>query len=431
MNNIESKPTTPISNSQNDNPKQEPEQLEQAFARNDDVEELNNFDDMSLDDKLLHGVYSIGFLRPSPVQAKAIKPLKNGFDVIAQAQSGTGKTGAFVIGTLARLEAEMAAGEIAPTSGPVILALEPVRELARQTADAFADIGKYMDLRVCCCIGGTSMQEARANAKRAHVIVATPGRIIDMVRRGWVSLASVRTLVLDEADEMLSTGFQEDMRWIVEAIPRTCQVAVFSATFSSETFEVTRLFVKPDAVNVLVKRDQLTLAGIDQFYVAVDRETDKFDVLLDLFADLSIGQSVVFCNSRARVDELCRRLEEHDFTPAALHAEIEQSERNAVLEKVRQGQARVLVTSNVMARGIDVTGVSCVFNFDLPRDVAVYLHRIGRAGRFGKKGVAINLVAANDVALLRNIERHYDTRVAELPADYSQRLRNIQQTLNN
>jgi translation initiation factor 4A len=357
MNNIESTTTT-INQAQNDNPKQQqqPDAAADDAAHVRDVEELNNFDDMSLDEKLLHGVYSIGFLRPSPVQAKAIKPLKDGFDVIAQAQSGTGKTGAFVIGTLARLE-------IAANSGPVILALEPVRELARQTADAFADIGKYMELRVCCCIGGTSMQEARANAKRAHVIVATPGRIIDMVKRGWVSLASVRTLVLDEADEMLSTGFQEDMRWIVEAIPRACQVAVFSATFSSETFEVTRLFVKPDAVNVLVKRDQLTLAGIDQFYVAVDRDSDKFDVLLDLFADLSIGQSVVFCNSRARVDELCRRLEEHDFTPAALHADIEQSERNAVLEKVRQGQARVLVTSNVMARGIDVTGVSCVFNF--------------------------------------------------------------------
>lgn len=421
MNNIESTNTSLTNNSQNDD---NPIQQRDAAAPTSDVPELNNFDDMSLDDKLLHGVYSIGFLRPSPVQAKAVKPLKDGFDVIAQAQSGTGKTGAFVIGSLARLQASIANNEFASNAGPAILALEPVRELARQTADAFADIGKYMDVRVCCCIGGTSLQEARTNAKRAHVIVATPGRIIDMVKRGWVSLSNVRTLVLDEADEMLSTGFLEDMRWIVETVPRDCQVAVFSATYNAETFDITRLFVKPDVVNVLVKRDQLTLAGIDQFYVAVERDADKFDVLLDLFADLSIGQSVVFCNSRARVDELCQRLIEHDFTPVALHADIDQAERNSVLEKMRQGQARVLVTSNVMARGIDVTGVSCVFNFDLPRDVAVYLHRIGRAGRFGKKGVAINLVDGRDVALLRNIERHYETTVAELPSDYVQRLRN-------
>lgn len=400
--------------SSNSNPNHATPELNPEPAESAEIVAIASFDDMELHDDLLHGIFSKGFERPSPIQAKAIKPLKDGFDLIAQAQSGTGKTGAFVIGALSRFEKAH--------GGPTILALEPVRELARQTAECFETIGTYSDLRVCLCIGGTAMQ--RADVKRADVIVGTPGRILDLVRRGWLSLAHVRTLIMDEADEMLSHGFVDDMREIVNAVPVEAQVAVFSATFSAEDLAITRKFA-PKALHVLAKSETLTLEGIDQYFVAVEREGDKLDVLLDLFADLSVGMSIVFCNTRARVEQICRELERHDFTPVPMHADMSQAERTDALDKLRSGRGRVLVSSNVMARGIDVTGISCVFNFELPRDTATYLHRIGRAGRFGKKGVAISLVDARDVRQLRAIESHYHTVVRELPSDIAQALRGM------
>lgn len=403
-NNFDSTPPT-ANNTTHASPELEPES---------EVVAVTSFDDMALDDKLLHGIYSKGFERPSPIQQKAILPMKNGRDIIAQAQSGTGKTGAFVVGALARFQKGH--------GGPSVLALEPTRELARQTADCFAEIGKYIDLRVCLCIGGTAMQ--RADVKRADIIVGTPGRILDLVRRGWLSLAHVRTLILDEADEMLSYGFVDDMRTIINDVPVDAQVAVFSATFTPEDLAITRKFA-PTALHVLAKNEALTLEGIDQFHVAVEREGDKLDVLLDLFADLSVGQSIVFCNTRARVEQICQELERHDFTPVPMHADMSQAERTDALDKLRSGRGRVLVSSNVMARGIDVTGISCVFNYELPRDTATYLHRIGRAGRFGKKGVAISLVDARDVRQLRAIEAHYHTVIRELPADVAVALRNM------
>jgi translation initiation factor 4A len=369
---------------------------------------VNSFDDMALDEKVLHGVYSKGWEHPSPIQAKTICTLASGRDVIAQAQSGTGKTGAFTIGALARFKPSK--------SGPTIVALEPVRELAHQTAECFAEIGKYMRINSVLCIGGTSMQDTKTRLKTADVVVGTPGRILDLMQRGWLTLAHVRTAIIDEADEMLSHGFIDDIRTIVNALPVDAQVSVFSATFSPDDLAITRKFA-PNAVQIMAKQETLTLAGIRQFYVAVERDHDKLDVLLDLFADLSIGQCVVFANTRQRVEMLCAELNKNDFTPVAIHSEMTQQERQAALNRLRTGDARVLVSSNLVARGIDIVGISCVFNYDLPRDTATYLHRIGRAGRYGKKGTTICLVEPRDIRTLQQIEQFYETSIQELPSN--------------
>jgi translation initiation factor 4A len=225
-------------------------------------------------------------------------------------------------------------------------------------------------------------------------------------------------LIMDEADEMLSRGFVDDMRDIVRDVPPDCQIGVFSATFQPDTLELCQRFVRKP-VRLLLKQETLTLAGIYQFYVAVGDDRYKAETLADLYGDVSTSQSVVFCATRRRVDALCDFLSAQQFSPAAVHSDLTHAEREDVLARFVRGETRVLVTTDLCSRGIDVHGVSVVVNYDLPRDPATYLHRIGRAGRFGRKGLAINLVADSDIAQLRQIERFYHTSIDELPRDFS------------
>jgi len=372
-------------------------------------ETADNFDNMGLREDLLRGVYSYGFERPSAIQQRAILPLSKGKDLIAQAQSGTGKTATFTIGILQQLDYSLKECQA--------LILAPTRELAQQIQRVVLAIGDYLEVKCHACIGGTLVRDDIAKLESGvHVVVGTPGRVYDMLCRRVLRPDSIRVFVLDEADEMLSRGFKDQIYDIFQVLPSRVQVGLFSATMPAEALEITQRFMNEPS-KILVKRDELTLEGIRQFYVNVEREDWKLDTLVDLYDTLNITQAVIFCNTRRKVDWLTDKLRTKEFTVSSTHGELTQKERDVILNEFRTGSSRVLITTDLLARGIDVQQVSLVINYDLPRNLENYIHRIGRSGRFGRKGVAINFVTAEDVRNLRDLEQFYNTSVEEMPAN--------------
>lgn len=350
---------------------------------------------------------TIDFEKPSAIQQRAIIPIKAGRDVIAQAQSGTGKTATFSIGALQKVETSLRETQA--------LILSPTRELAVQIKNVVLALGDYMNVQCHACIGGTSMSEDIKKLEYGqHVVSGTPGRVFDMIRRRHLRTRHIKMLVLDEADEMLSQGFKEQIYDVYRHLPPNTQVVLVSATLPHDVLELTTKFMT-DPVRVLVKRDELTLEGIKQFFIAVEKEEWKFDTLCDLYDTLTITQAVIFCNTRKKVDWLTEKMREANFTVSSMHGEMPQKERDAIMQEFRQGASRVLITTDVWARGIDVAQVSLVINYDLPINRENYIHRIGRSGRFGRKGVAINFVKAEDVKILRDIEQYYSTQIDEMP----------------
>lgn len=249
-----------------------------------------------------------------------------------------------------------------------------------------------------------------------HIVVGTPGRVYDMINRRALRLDSVCLFVLDEADEMLSRGFKEQIYDVFKYMPETVQCAIFSATMPLDVLEVTQKFMR-DPVRILVKKDQLTLEGIKQFFIAIDREEWKFDTLCDLYSTLTITQAIIYCNTRRKVDWLTEKMIAKDFTVSSMHGDLDQRERESILAEFRSGSSRVLITTDLLARGIDVQQVSLVINYDMPSNRESYIHRIGRSGRFGRKGVAINFIVKADVKYMRDIEQFYDTQIEEMPAN--------------
>jgi translation initiation factor 4A len=249
-----------------------------------------------------------------------------------------------------------------------------------------------------------------------HVVVGTPGRVFDMINRRAFRTDHLKMFCLDEADEMLSRGFKDQMYEIFQLLPQDTQVNLLSATMPVDVLEVTKKFMR-DPVRILVKRDELTLEGIKQFYINVDKEEWKLDTLCDLYETVTITQAVIFCNTRRKVDWLTEKMHEREFTVSAMHADMEQGQREVIMKEFRSGSSRVLITTDLLARGIDVQQVSLVINYDLPSNRENYIHRIGRGGRFGRKGVAINFVTADDTRMLRDIEQFYSTEVQEMPHD--------------
>ena len=352
-------------------------------------------------------MYVLDFERPSAIQQRAIMPIVRGRDVIAQAQSGTGKTATFSIAVLQAIDTTIRESQA--------LILSPTRELATQIQSVVLALGDYMNVQCHACIGGRSLSDDTRKLEHGqHVVSGTPGRVFDMIKRRSLRTQRIKMLVLDEADEMLSLGFKEQIYDIYRFLPPSTQVVILSATLPHEVLEMTSKFMK-DPVRVLVKRDELTLEGIKQFFVAVEKEEWKFDTLCDLYDTLTITQAVIFCNTRRKVDWLTEKMREANFTVSAMHGEMPQKERDAIMQEFRQGASRVLITTDVWARGIDVQQVSLVINYDLPSNRENYIHRIGRSGRFGRKGVAINFVRNDDVKILRDIEQYYSTQIDEMP----------------
>jgi len=369
---------------------------------------FDSFDGMDLKENLLRGIYAYGFEKPSAIQQKGIVPFGKGHDVIQQAQSGTGKTATFCAGVLQSLDFN--------TQECQALILAPTRELAQQIEKVMRALGDYLQVKCHACVGGTSVREdTRILQGGVHCVVGTPGRVYDMLRRRALRADHIRMFVLDEADEMLSRGFKDQIYDIFQLLPPKLQVGIFSATLPPEALEITRKFMnKP--VHILVKRDELTLEGIKQFYVNVEREEWKLDTLSDLYETVAITQSVIFANTRRKVDWLSDKMRERDHTVSATHGDMDQNTRDVIMREFRSGSSRVLITTDLLARGIDVQQVSLVINYDLPTQPENYLHRIGRSGRFGRKGVAINFVSAEDDHLLKDVERFYNTTVEELPS---------------
>jgi len=370
---------------------------------------VDNFDRMELSENLLRGIYAYGFEKPSAIQQRAILPCIRGHDVIAQAQSGTGKTATFSISILQKIDIKL--------NETQALVLAPTRELAQQIQKVVVALGDYMGANCHACIGGTDIKTDLAKLDSGcHVVVGTPGRVFDMIKRGALRTRNIKMFVLDEADEMLSRGFKDQIYDIFKTLLTEVQVVLLSATMPAEVLDVTTNFMR-DPVQILVKKEELTLEGIRQFYVNVDMEDWKLDTLCDLYETLTITQAVIFCNTRRKVDWLTEKMTERDFTVSAMHGDMDQKERDVIMREFRTGSSRVLITTDLLARGIDVQQVSLVINYDLPTNRENYIHRIGRGGRFGRKGVAINFMTSEDTRTMKDIEQFYNTEVEEMPTN--------------
>lgn len=373
--------------------------------------EINTWDDLELSPDLLRGIYAYGFENPSPIQKKAIKPIVMKRDVIAQAQSGTGKTATFTIGALSNVDVAI--------NSTQALVLSPTKELTLQTAKVFEGIGSMTKgLRVQSAFGGSAVDEGSSFSSKnvPHVICGCPGRVFDMMRRDRISSHKIKIVVLDEADELLSSGFKEQVYNIFQYLSPDVQVVLVSATLPESMNNVIDKIMR-NPIKISVKREMLTLEGIAQYYIAVDDDRQKYLTLKDLFSFLSVSQCIIYCNSVKRVQDLYEAMKEDAFPVCRLHSGMDKTERAAAFSEFKSGASRVLISSNVTARGIDVQQVSIVINFDIPKCVNTYLHRIGRSGRWGRKGVGINFITRRDISKLKEIETHYSTQISEMPAN--------------
>ena len=373
------------------------------------------FEDMGLSKNLIRGIYNYGYEKPSVIQQKGIVPLIMKKDIIAQAQSGTGKTATFVIGTLQNLEST--------PRNINILVLAPTRELANQIQDVYSSIGCFMELNAQVCTGGSILSADIQGLKKnqPHILVGTPGRLLDLISNNNFLVVNLNYIVIDEADEMFSKGFKVQVFKIIKYIPKNSNIAFFSATLPKEILKIMELFMN-NPIRILVKKDELTLEGIKQFYIAVDDEGYKLNILCDLYKKVRIKQAIIYVNTKRKVEWLSNSMIKHEFDVSQLHGDMTQPERGEIMKNFRSGRIKVLITTDLLSRGIDVQQVSLVINYDLPMSKESYIHRIGRSGRFGRKGLVVNFLGRLDVPVLREIEVYYSTCIEEMPLDISEYL---------
>jgi superfamily II DNA/RNA helicase len=378
-------------------------------TKHNKTETILSFDDMDLKKPILRGIYAYGFEKPSAIQRNAVVPMISGRDIIAQAQSGTGKTGTFSIGVLQMID------ENIPDEQALILS--PTRELSRQTFNVIKSLGQYTDITIKELIGGQfGNRDGTRNDKPAHIIVGTPGKVLSELDNGKINYQTIKLLVLDEADEMLSKGFTEQIQQILRYLNKDAQIALFSATMSNEILDITEHFMN-DPFKILVKTDELTLEGIQQYHIDVIKESYKYETLCDLYSTIAITQCIIYCNTRKKVYNLANKLRENDFTVSCIYGDMLQTDRNRVMESFRTGETRILITTDILARGIDVQQVSLVINYDVPNEVETYIHRIGRSGRMGRKGTAITFCTDYDIEKMKFIEQFYNTKIFALPVN--------------
>ena len=376
------------------------------------VKDYETFDEMSIPENLLRGIYTYGFEKPSAIQRKAIMPIADGHDLLAQAQSGTGKTGTFCVGALSRIDPNV--------KDTQVLVLVPTRELSQQIQTVAQSIGRYLPITAYSATGGTPVRDdIRAIEKGAHFVVGTPGRIYDLIDRGCIKRSAIKVLIMDEADQMLEDRFKEQVMCILgKGFPKDTRVALFSATMPDEVIEVANEILQ-NPVKILIPPEEVTLEGIKQYYVHVDNEEHKYDALLDLYSNLTINQAIIYCNKRQNAEWLAKKMTDNGHTLNFIHGEMEVSERKRRMQDFRSGNVRVLISTDLLARGIDVQQVSLVINFELPPQRENYIHRIGRSGRYGRKGAAINIISKEEYEQLKEIEKFYSTKIEELPANLS------------
>jgi translation initiation factor 4A len=377
---------------------------------------FKQWDDVDMNMKLLRGIYAYGFENPSPIQQKALLPMMDGRDIIGQAQSGTGKTGAFTVGTLANIDTKCDFTQA--------IIISPTHELARQNCNVIRSIGSYMKVRYHLLIGGTPLEQDKKilQAKeQPHVVIGCPGRIHDMLSRSYLDTTHVKMFILDEADEMLSNSFKEQIYKIFKFLNSDVQVGLFSATMPQDVRELTTKFMR-NPVKILVDSEMLTLDGLKQYYINVNNDVEKYETLKDLFQMLTVSQTIIYCNSVVRVQNLYDAMRQDEFPVIAIHSSMPHDERHKALEDFKTGAYRVLISSDVTARGIDVQQVSIVINFDVCKNKETYLHRIGRSARWGRKGVAVNFVTKFDIDKVKEFEQYYDTQIEAMPVNFTDHL---------
>ena len=385
---------------------------EETENKREEYVPINKWDELEIKRSLLRGIYANGFENPSPIQRKAITPIIKGHDVIAQAQSGTGKTACFTIAGLELVDTE--------ASHVQLVILSPTRELSSQTKNVLDSIGQNMkSLCTQLLVGGTSTEIdiKYLKEKSPQVIVGCPGRIHDMMRRKHIDSGKIRLIILDEADEMLSSGFKEQIYSIFQYLSKDIQIALFSATMPTTLYTLTDRFMR-NPIKIIVKTEQLTLEGIKQYYINLEDDASKYETLKDLFSSFSVSQCIIYCNSVRRVSDLYEAMSQDGYPVCQIHSSLDKLDRQKNYEAFRAGSQRVLISSNVTARGIDIQQVSTVINFDIPKCANTYLHRIGRSGRWGRKGTAINFITRRDYRQLKEIESYYSTSIGELPSNY-------------
>jgi translation initiation factor 4A len=370
--------------------------------------EYKCWDDLSLKENLLRGIYAYGFDNPSQIQSRAIYPIINGKDVIAQAQSGTGKTGAFVVSALQSINENITDSQV--------LIMAPTRELAVQINTVATSVSTFMShVNTQLLIGGRPMElDIKDLEQRPKLLVGTPGRVHDLMRRRKINTKTINLMVLDEADEMLSSGFKEQIYNIFQFLSNNVQLCLFSATLPCEIKMLTEKFMR-DPIKILVKTEAITLEGIKQYYIAIENDSDKYDTLKELFGSLACSQCIIYCNSIKRVSDLTEVLHKDNFPVSCIHSGMDKEDREQSYREFVKGNTRVLISSNLTARGLDVQQVNKVINFDLPKDIHTYIHRIGRSGRWGRKGMAINFITRRDIRKMKEIEQYYETEIKELP----------------
>ena len=362
---------------------------------------------------ILKAVLEMGFEVMTPIQEQAIPVLLDGKDMIGQAQTGTGKTAAFAIPMIQGVNPEI--------HKPQGIILCPTRELAMQAAEEIRKLAKYMQgIKVLPVYGGQDIgRQIKALSQGVQIIVGTPGRVMDHLRRHTIKTSHIKMIVLDEADEMLNMGFREDIETVLEDMPEEHQMALFSATMPQAILDITGTYQK-DAVYVKVTPKEVTVAAIKQYYYRVAKK-DKTEALCRLIDYYQPSRSLIFCNTKRMVDEITIRLKEKGYEAEGLHGDLSQNQRDTVMNLFRSGRCEILIATDVAARGIDVSGVDAVFNYDVPEDIEYYVHRIGRTGRAGKTGRSFTLISGREIFKIRNIERVCHTTIKErkipTPAD--------------
>ncbi|KAJ7392695.1 putative ATP-dependent RNA helicase ddx6 [Desmophyllum pertusum] len=372
----------------------------------------NEFEDYLLKRELLMGIFEKGYEKPSPIQEESIPMALAGKHILARAKNGTGKTAAYLIPLLEKCDVKK--------SYIQALVLVPTRELALQTSQICKELGKHLGVQVMVTTGGTSLKDDIMRLYNdVHVIIATPGRILDLMRKGVAKMDNCQIFVLDEADKLLSMDFKGMLEDIIRFLPISRQVLLYSATFpfSVKEFKDKHLD-KAYEINLM---DELTLKGITQYYVFLE-EKQKVHCLNTLFSKLQVNQAIIFCNSVQRVELLARKITELGYACFFIHARMDQSHRNRVFHDFRQGETRTLVSSDLFTRGIDIQSVNVVINFDYPKNSETYLHRIGRSGRYGHLGLAINLVTHDDRFDLFKIEQELGTDIKPFPVVVDKKL---------
>lgn len=367
---------------------------------------MTTFDDFDLNDNLLRGIYSYGFENPSDIQIKALPVINSKKDLIAQAQSGTGKTGAFTIGALNLLDTELKKTQI--------IVINPTYELVNQNYDVMEALSQYMKISIMKVVGKTNVEECKRDLqKEPQVIVGTPGRILDMISKRFLYTKDIKLLILDEADEMLSGGFQDNIYNIIQFIPKETQICLFSATKNDYTLDLCNKFLN-EPETILVENKNVTLEGIQQFKVVINEEW-KYDTLLDIYNLLNISQCIIYINYKNKLMEIYDELVKNNYPVDHIHGDVTKDERERKILDFKNGKTRILLSTDLLARGIDVQQLNLVINFDLPRSKETYVHRIGRSGRYGRKGVAINFVTNRDLGYLNELEEYYNIKIEELP----------------